>query len=230
MIINYSEKKLSCLILFGSHARGDTDKNSDFDLLGVDNSQSHTVRDNGKINFSLYSSGEILTMSENGDLFLLHITKEGKCLFNDDFFEEVKRRFKYKSSYFNEASTAFFLAKKILENNFRIQNWPLANKRISWCVRTILISESAEIRKPVFSKDGLASALSTHKFEKTDAMTLIDAKANKYKNEKIIFLLEEFLNHYKHLISNKKKIEMYSQSIVHSTLDRIINTKSYFPS
>lgn len=73
--------------------------------------------------------------------------------FNPKIFDELKNEFQYKENYNIDIATAFYLANVILNEKDNISNWAVANKRISWCVRTILISISVENRKPVFSKE-----------------------------------------------------------------------------
>lgn len=221
-------KNLKCLVLFGSHARGDIDSQSDFDLLGIDDSKDYSVRDVGKVNFSLYSSSEIIKMSEDGNLFILHIIKEGKCLFNDDFFDILKSSFTYRDSYEEDAIVAYFLATKIYQNKDKITNWPLANKRISWCVRTILISISADNKKPVFSKLALAEIAFQHKYNTLESHKLIDAKSNTQKDEKVLQLLSDFIFEYKYLSNKMNKGILYSRGIVASTINTIMNTTPVF--
>ena len=33
----------------------------------------------------------------------------------------------------------------------KVKNWHLLNKRMAWCVRTVLIAQAAEVRKAIFS-------------------------------------------------------------------------------
>ena len=185
----FEDENLKCLILFGSHARGDQTIESDIDLLGINESKKFTVRNIDSVNFSFYSPTKALDMSCNGDLFFLHIIKEGKCLFNEVFFTQLKSSFRFKNSYIDEASVAFYLALKIFENKDKIINWPVANKRISWCVRTILIALSAENKTPYFSKSQLSLALINNGFSFEDSILLIDAKNKKEKSDYILNLL-----------------------------------------
>lgn len=228
MIKVNNESTLKCLILFGSHARGDVDIHSDFDLLGIDDSKDYTVKDIGKVNFSLYSSEEALRLSHEGNLFFLHIINEGKCLFNDDFLNQIRNAFSYKESYLEEAVVAYFLAEKILEKKDAITNWVIANKRISWCVRTILISISADNRHPIFSKYELANVAFKKKFTSQQSIMLIDAKSKECKDNNVLFLLEEFLQEYIYLKDKISKGILYSKGIVSSTLFSIINTSPVF--
>lgn len=220
----FEDENLKCLILFGSHARGDQTIESDIDLLGINESKKFTVRNIDSVNFSFYSPTKALDMSCNGDLFFLHIIKEGKCLFNEVFFTQLKSSFRFKNSYIDEASVAFYLALKIFENKDKIINWPVANKRISWCVRTILIALSAENKTPYFSKSQLSLALINNGFSFEDSVLLIDAKNKKEKSDYILNLLLYFTVKYSFLKSKIKKKDFYSSSIVHVTLDTIINS------
>lgn len=224
MINNIAEKNLKCLILFGSHARGDHSLHSDIDLLGIETSQDYTVRNVNTVNFSFYSPERALLMSNQGDLFYLHIISEGKCLFNEDFFTDLKNNFRYKDNYLSESSTAYYLALKIYEQRDNVKNWEIANKRISWCVRTILIAIGAERRIPAFSKTSLALILSEHEYRFSDALFLIDAKNNKVRNDLVINNLFLFLQRFSYLNKFINKKMFYSNGIIHSTIDAIINS------
>ncbi|HFE3557097.1 nucleotidyltransferase domain-containing protein [Enterobacter hormaechei] len=224
MIINQYNDNLKSLILFGSHSRGDNTIDSDIDLLGIDDAQNFTVRNIGKVNFSFYSTEKSLEMCSQGDLFFLHIIREGKCLFNDTFFNELKNSFKFKKSYLREAAVAYYLAQKIIEHSSTISNWIIANKRISWCVRTILIALSAEQRSPIYSKLELSSKLMEIGLENQSTMLLIDAKNFNFENQEILSILAYFLYKYSFLEKELNKKEFYSSGIVHSTLDAILNS------
>ncbi|WP_420255469.1 nucleotidyltransferase domain-containing protein, partial [Leclercia adecarboxylata] len=108
---------IKSLILFGSHSRGDNTIDSDIDLLGIEDAQQFTVRNVEKVNFSFYSTEKSLQMCKEGDLFFLHIISEGKCLFNDSFFNQLRNSFRFKESYLNEAAIAYYLAQKIIKNS-----------------------------------------------------------------------------------------------------------------
>ncbi|HGY2284824.1 TPA: nucleotidyltransferase domain-containing protein [Citrobacter braakii] len=224
MIFNQYNENLKSLILFGSHSRGDNTIDSDIDLLGIDDKQKFTVRNIGKVNFSFYSTDKSLEMCRQGDLFFLHIVSEGKCLFNDHFFNELRNSFRFKESYLSEAAVAYYLAQKIIKNSSDISNWIIANKRISWCVRTILIALSAEQRNPIYSKTELSTKLIEIGFENNSTMLLIDAKKFNTKNNEILSFLSYFLNKYKFLEKELNKKNFYSDGIVHSTLDAILNS------
>ncbi|QFH63259.1 nucleotidyltransferase domain-containing protein [Leclercia adecarboxylata] len=215
---------IKSLILFGSHSRGDNTIDSDIDLLGIEDAQQFTVRNVEKVNFSFYSTEKSLQMCKEGDLFFLHIISEGKCLFNDSFFNQLRNSFRFKESYLNEAAIAYYLAQKIIKNSPNISNWSVANKRISWCVRTILIALSAEQRNPIYSKTQLSAKLIEIGFESKSTLLLIDAKKINYENKDILNLLSYFIYKYSFLEKELSKKEFYSSGIVHSTLDAILNS------
>ncbi|WP_421291811.1 nucleotidyltransferase domain-containing protein [Aeromonas taiwanensis] len=231
-MISGINKNLQCLILFGSHARGDVDKNSDLDLLGIDNTTQHKTISVNKVNLSLYTHDNLIEMAKNGDSFLLHLIKEGKCLFGEDKFDVIKESFKYKDNkkYLNDAKAAYYLASKIHDSQYDVPSskWWLANKRISWCVRTILISLLMCERNVVFSKSALAECLSNshNDINFDDAMLLVDAKSHREKNGKILQLLSVFLAS-KTELSHINKREIYARDIISKTINNIISHDEY---
>lgn len=222
------KKNIKCLVLFGSHARGDHDLSSDIDLLGIDNSYDYGAISNGKTNFSLYSEKKIKQMMSEGDLFALHIKEEGICIYNNNLFENIKSHFTYKESYIKDIFTSYFLAKKILERENEIKDWKFANRRITWCIRTFIISLSAEKKSPVFSKSAMSKFTSDmigSNISAEEIYYLIDSKSHEEKNRNIIKNLELFLecfNKYDNEHSFSKK-EFYSSGVVCNTLDNLFH-------
>ncbi|QDP35132.1 nucleotidyltransferase domain-containing protein [Klebsiella pneumoniae] len=229
MIELIKNDSLDCLVLFGSHATNEADEDSDIDLLGINNSTLRTVRENGKVNLSLYSLTELKQMARSGNIFILHVILEGVCVFNPKVFDELKNEFQYKENYNIDIATAFYLANVILNEKDNISNWAVANKRISWCVRTILISISVENRKPVFSKRKLAMLCLSAGLSYEDSYLLVDAKSNKEKNDNILNCLSFFLDYYKNYNEEIVK-NIFSSGIVVATLDSILNSSNFYDS
>ncbi|KJV49916.1 hypothetical protein VH86_01780 [Pantoea sp. BL1] len=231
------DKNIKCLVLFGSHARGDHDLHSDIDLLGIDNSYDYGVTSIKTTNLSLYSEEKLTEMMAQGDLFALHLKEEGICIFNDEIFNVIKKSFKYKDDYSSEIYTSYLLAKKILEREAEIKDWAFANRRISWCIRTFLISLSAEKRTPFFSKKAMStfandiSNKTINKLSFEDQYFLIDAKAHSSKNEKILTLLSIFLHCFSEFDDENKitKRVFYSSGVVCNTLESLFHDlKNYY--
>jgi len=80
----------SCLWLYGSEARGDSDPLSDVDVLavGTQNQRIEQGLPPGAV-VSRYSWTEVELMASTGSLFLLHVKTEGKCLYES---RDVKGR------------------------------------------------------------------------------------------------------------------------------------------
>lgn len=144
------------------------------------------------------------------------------------FFSQLKESFIYKESYLEDAVVAYFLAEKILGHKDIITNWVIANKRISWCVRTILIALSANEKNPIFSKYELANVAFKRNYSPKESISLIDAKSRYKKDDKILLMLQDFLIEHQELKGQISKGILYSKGIVSSTLFSIINTSPVF--
>lgn len=148
---------LMSLILYGSRARGDHRPHSDVDLLGIvpTGSIRREVRAGGTSIYQ-YPSDLLLEKSREGDLFTLHLVKEGISLHDsNDFFKTVRSSFAFKSEYTDEIEAGYLVIKffqsrpSLLSNN-------KARKRLVWAIRTILIARCAENRRACFSSAALA--------------------------------------------------------------------------
>ena len=71
------------LLIYGSHARGDSHKDSDIDLLSLTEDVSRKII-RGNINLSLYNVDKIHTMAKQGALFVYHLISEGTILNDED--------------------------------------------------------------------------------------------------------------------------------------------------
>ncbi|MDD9245463.1 hypothetical protein PVM12_15645 [Enterobacter soli] len=186
---------LDCLAVIGSHARGDDDRHSDVDLLGiVKNSQPEMINVK-KINLAIYSEQHLFQMMQSGDLFALHIVKEGIALINEPLFERLCTHFTYKDSYTRDKKISYLMGSMILGHRKSIANWAIVNKRIAWCVRTYILSLMAENRTPLFSKNDIAFfGANVHKeLQFHEILELINAKQISGYSESIINIFIRFI-------------------------------------
>jgi predicted nucleotidyltransferase len=143
--------------MFGSRARGDHRLSSDVDLLGI--VESGHIRDVLAVrgaSFYQYPVEFLKQKSRSGDLFLLHLTTEGKVLHDTvGVFEEVRKNFAYRNSYTDEIREASAVIWYLTSHKVLIQSRQ-GRKRLAWAFRTILIARSAEQQLPSFSSSSLA--------------------------------------------------------------------------
>ena len=148
---------LLSVILFGSRARGDHRSTFDVDLLGIsDEGPIKTEISSCGVSFYQYPLATLRAKALAGDLFVLHLTSEGKQLHDTaEIFSRICESFCYKASYENEIREASIVNWFILERPNLLLSYAM-RKRVVWGLRTILIARSAEKRTPAFSSSALA--------------------------------------------------------------------------
>lgn len=148
---------IAALVLYGSRARGDYRPKSDVDLLAVtDDGPIKNERLAGGVSVYSYPAQLLAKRATAGDLFVLHLLKEG-CVLQDSLgvFKSTTQSFKYKDSYIDEITDAYCVWRFIFERK-RLLTRKSVRKRLVWVVRTLVIARSAEDRKPVFSSTDIA--------------------------------------------------------------------------
>jgi hypothetical protein len=147
-----------CLVLYGSHARGDGDERSDVDLLAVADGGAPSTAFGRHLNFSRYPLELVLRRARSGDLFALHLVSEGRVVFErEPVFAMIKRAFCYRSDYARGSRLASDAGWFLLHHRDRAVDEPRFNRWMAWCTRTMIVSRAATARQPVFSADGLAA-------------------------------------------------------------------------
>jgi len=180
------------LALYGSCARGDQESGSDVDLLAIVDEKTLTTLSENKISVSIYPQEHITFLAASGDLFALHLVTEAKVLYDAaGAFDKFRSSFKYKPSYSVEKKLASDLGWFLLLWSREFSNTPLLNKRVAWCVRTILIAEAAEQRRPVFSARDLADLAKSE-----TVYRLIKSKDDAVRNDASLNELRSFLEQY----------------------------------
>lgn len=182
---------MKALALFGSTARCEREIDSDIDLLGVHSKNTIIHTSESIVNLYLYPEKILIEKMESGDLFALHLVKESLPIYGNEYLDEIFSRFKYKETYTYEIGTALFISNIIINNYISIPNKFLANKKLAWCLRTIIIAISAQDRNPTFSKKSLAEYLTLSNCNPQEVLSLINAKRIKYQ------LPTDFIEKYK---------------------------------
>lgn len=138
--------------IFGSHARGDFNENSDIDLLAVVDDAVFSSFSHGKLNVSFYPGEKLLEDARQGNLFVMHIVREAVVTYDQSGFHAlVLNNFAERSCYRREIDSASDLGWFLLFQQAKFKNRDVVNRRISWCVRTILIALTVEEGKPAFA-------------------------------------------------------------------------------
>ena len=149
---------ISAVLLFGSRARGDYDAGSDVDLLfvtGEPQPRHHAV---GNLSLSLYPIDKLLSQAADGDLFVFHLVSEAKPIYDPaGEFTRLKMAFQFRDSYDRDVARASDLGWLLSRFGDALPNAGLVNRRITWCVRSILIGRAAEQRRAIFSPAALAA-------------------------------------------------------------------------
>lgn len=177
------------LAIYGSRSRGDYTNSSDIDLFAITDEDHYKMIIEGKTNLACYPKYLAEQRAMYGDLFILHICTEAKEIYGDGFdLNHLKDAFKYKPSYNHEKTNAAELAWFLIDLSSKFRNVLLLNRRVAWCVRTILIASAAESREPIFSKESLVKYSGS---ELTDG--LISLKDSSVFNPTCMSELEKFL-------------------------------------
>lgn len=204
---------MKALAIFGSTARNDRNIDSDIDLIGI--YDENIIKAKNCSNTSLFLYPEVLLSEKmlSGDLFALHLVKESVPLYGEELLHKVYSNFKYKNSYGEEINTSLKLASEILKQYTQLNEYSEANKKIVWCLRTLIISLSAQDRAPVFSKQSISEYIPLSISSKS-ILKLINLKDTKEQ------FSENILKKFNCLFDELSKKFKCSES---STNERLIN-------
>lgn len=149
-----TNETMSCeaIFLYGSKARGDDDRFSDTDLLGVSlDGPIMKAFDSIGVSLHVYPLDWLRDQAADGSLFLLHLVTEARPLFDPRLIlEEIRSSFLFKKSYFKEVE----IGCRIVASSLAVMPLDFTEqlrKRYFWGLRTALMALSAEEREPKFS-------------------------------------------------------------------------------
>ena len=152
---------ISAVLLFGSRARGDNERGSDTDLLLVSPPGEPRHRSIGNLSMFFYPWRKLLADAGNGDLFVCHVVREAKPIFDPtDHLQRLRASFKLRASYRRDIGLASDLG-WFIDRHAEVLTTGVIAKRIVWCVRTILIARTAERGAPVFAPAALVATTSS---------------------------------------------------------------------
>jgi len=226
----------ACVLLFGSMARGDSSETSDVDLLISEETGGIKSERAGRVEVQYTPQKYLMEMSARGDLFAIHLAYEAKVVADPNgFFDSFKKSLRIKTSYTKEREAASALAAYLLKRKLSKPQIPIRNKRIAWCVRTILISLLLEKGEIVFSPTRLQDLYPDKKIG-----ILLNARRKKIKLSGYKTALRWFLEEYgeaefgrKGLKELRKVFEQQDNEVAKSTirsLSRSIASPSYHAS
>lgn len=184
---------ISAIALFGSRARGDGDQSSDVDLLLITSEEKPRHEAMGQLSLSFYPWADLLHRAGKGDLFVCHLALESKAIYDPDHqLRELQAALHLRESYADEVRAASDLGWSLVRLSGELPNPSLVNRRIAWCVRTILIARSAEAGRPMFS----AAELTTFAHDNAVAQLIRQKEATNAPSTSTLDLLREFLTRW----------------------------------
>lgn len=147
---------IKSIILYGSKARGDHDRFSDTDLMGVsDFDDIQKPFDQLGVSLHLYPHSWLQVEAKSGSLFLLHIATEAVPMFDpSNVLDGLRSDFQYRPNYIAEremGSRVISAAINLEEEAFT----SVMRRRYFWGLRTALMADLAEKRTPKFSAQAL---------------------------------------------------------------------------
>lgn len=216
---------MKALALFGSTARSDRELGSDIDMIGIYNGAGIQSKNKSLISLFLYPEELLISKMETGDLFALHLVKESTPIYGRDIFEKIFNEFRYKNTYENEILQSIFLAKKIIAHYETLSNKGMANKKIAWCLRTLIIAISAQERNPVFSKKSISEYVKIESISPKDILNIINFKEVSFEIPN--FILSKALDFF--VFFEKKytdKYFFYQDAFVIESLEKLGIIKS----
>jgi len=183
---------IAALVLYGSCARADNNEKSDVDIFAISSDSSYRMIIDKKINIASYPESLAFERAKNGDLFMWHVVEEGRPIYDTcGIFGKLRKSFRYRDNYSIEISNASDVGTMLCQFATCTSNCTLINRRMAWCVRTILIARSAEQRNPIFSAHKLA------KFAESEAvLELISNKNNDHFDGRLLEKFVDFIDEF----------------------------------
>lgn len=174
---------VSAILLFGSRAREDNSRGSDTDLLLIGPPDAPRHKSIGHLSMFFYPWQTLTADAREGDLFVCHIVREAKPVFDPlGQLDQLRSQFRLRTSYAREIEHARHLG-WFLDRHAAALDSYLVVRRMVWCIRTILIARHAERGTPVFAPSALAA---------TAPSTAADLLADRHQHRLDITMRQRF--------------------------------------
>ncbi len=148
---------MNSLVLFGSCARGDNNENSDVDLLALTLDKETTRKSFENFIINIYSKCQLEQMTKEGSLFVWHLVKEGKIMFDsNNEYRNIIKSFKLKNDYSEERKIASDIGWLLLSKD--IKNNRITVNILLYSIRTIVLTYLALKNIPAFSQEDMIVA------------------------------------------------------------------------
>jgi predicted nucleotidyltransferase len=179
---------VAAILLFGSLARADQSEGSDTDLLMITADEETRHVSVGSLSMFQYPWLRLKLDAQSGDLFVCHLVREAKAIYDPDgYLLKLREAFQLRSNYQREIAQATDLGWFLARFGGGL-NTALQTKRTIWCIRTILIARSAESGDPVFAPKILAD-----KTTSAFARELLSRRHDRWGDEAMRHCLRLFL-------------------------------------
>ncbi|HEF4840209.1 TPA: nucleotidyltransferase domain-containing protein [Burkholderia vietnamiensis] len=211
------------LVLYGSRARRDEDSASDIDLFAISDDLEYRMIVKGSANVASYPRTLALERATQGDLFMLHIVSESQTLYDPSGnIEQLKKEFTYRPSYDSEIQFASDIAWMLVDHAQSTDNFSFINRRIAWCVRTILIARAANLRVPIFSAKSLAEFSGSQL-----TLSLIKSKGYSGPRPESINELEDFIKQFgKDRPTKRASTSLHDYALIFADTQNVMGTKT----
>ena len=161
---------ISAILLFGSRARRDIRRGSDTDLLLIGPPGLPRHKSIGHLSMFFYSWDTLADNARTGDLFVCHIVREARAVFDPGLqLAHLRSLFRLRDSYAPEIAQACDLG-VFLDRYAPALDGRIVARRMIWCIRTVLIARLAEQGRPAFAPTALAEIASP------PAVALLDSR------------------------------------------------------
>lgn len=156
--MSIADEGITAILLFGSRAREDNSRGSDTDLLLVSPPGAPQHKSIGHLSMFFYPWEKLTADARDGDLFVCHIVREAKPVFDPlGQLDQLRSQFQLRTSYAREIAYARDIG-WLLDRHAGALSSNVVVRRMIWCIRTILIARLAERGTPIFAPRELAKA------------------------------------------------------------------------